>query len=426
MNGKVTFDGAPPPGTINFGVGQPSADLLPVDLIRAATEDYLACAQAVELNYGVREGDVRFLDSLSGFLADNYGAAVAPESLFLTAGNSHALDLVCTAFTEKGDTIIVEEPSYFLAFQVFRDHGLNIIGIPVDDDGMDLDTLESELERTDAAMLYTIPSFHNPCGHTMTLERRKRLVELSQKHDFLIVADEVYQVLNYFDEAPPAMGTMVDSDTVLSLGSFSKILAPGLRLGWIQTSPRLREELMSGGAVSSGGSFNHFTSHVVRHAIDMGLQQDHLEHLRKTYGKRVETMDAALKQHLGDRVSWRRPGGGYFFWLKLESSGHPHSSVESSGHPHSSVKSSGHPHSSVAVLSPALDTHTTRGADELVRIIDTQTLRRAAIENQTGFQPGVVFSSKGGLRNYFRLSFAHYSDADIREGIRRLAEVLPC
>jgi DNA-binding transcriptional MocR family regulator len=173
---------------------------------------------------------------------------------------------------------------------------------------------------------------------------------------------------------------------------------------------------MSGGAVSSGGSFNHFTSHVVRHAIDMGLQQDHLEHLRKTYGKRVETMDAALKQHLGDRVSWRRPGGGYFFWLKLESSGHPHL-LDAVLDTHTAQGTTD---------SPALDTHTTQGTDEPVRIIDTQALRAAAIENQTGFQPGVVFSSKGGLRNYFRLSFAHYSDADIREGIRRLAEVLPC
>ncbi len=376
MAGKVTFDAAPPPGTINFGVGQPSADLLPIDLVRTAAEDYLAGAQPIEINYGVAAGDIRFLESLAAFLTTNYGSAVSPDSLFLTAGNSHAMDLVCTQFSQQGDTVYVEEPSYFLAFQVFRDHGLNIVSVPLDDEGMDLDILEQSLQHTPARLIYTIPSYHNPCGSTMSLARRQRLVELSRQYDFLIVADEVYQMLHYFDPPPAPLGSMAEHNTVLSLGSFSKILAPGMRVGWIQAGPKLRDELLSGGAVASGGSFNHFTSHIIRHAIDLGLQQSHLEGLRFTYRRRLETMDLSLQRHLGDRLSWQRPDGGYFFWLKLLS-----------------------------------------GAD-------TRPLRQLAIEQQTGFQPGQVFSSSGGLKDYLRLSFAHYDNADIEEGVRRVAAVL--
>ena len=376
MSNKVTFDGAPEPGTINFGVGQPSADLLPVELMRTAADDFLRSAQPIELNYGERQGDIRFLETLANFLVDGYGTSVTPESLFVTAGNSQALDFVCALFTRPGDTVIVEEPSYFLAFRIFADHGLNIVSIPVDDQGMDIDRLEQELRRTRPKMLYTIPSFHNPGGQNMSAARRIRLVELSREYDFLVVADEVYQLL-WYDQAPPAaLGTMAEEGNILSLGSFSKILAPGLRLGWIQTSPKLMARLLDSGAVNSGGSFNHFTSHIVRHAIDLGLQQTQLKDLRQTYRSRVQAMDTALNKHIGQLASWHRPEGGYFFWLKFS------------------------------------------------KAVDTTELRRQAGEYQTGFQPGENFSNKGGLRNYLRLSFAHYGEADIREGVARLGRLV--
>lgn len=239
--GTVTFDGAPPPGTINLGIGQPSADLLPVDIVRVASEAFFKSAQPLELNYGVTEGDARFLDSLASFLSAGYGATASPKELFVTGGNSQALDLVSTVFAKPGDTVFVEEPSYFLAFQIFRDHGLNIVGIPVDDDGLSVDALQRALQSNKPAFLYTIPSYHNPGGQSTSDERRKQIVDLAMKHDFLIVADEVYQLLYYYDAPPPAYGTVTASEHVVSLGSFSKILAPGMRLGWIQTSPNLRK-----------------------------------------------------------------------------------------------------------------------------------------------------------------------------------------
>ena len=376
MSKKVTFDVAGDPGVINFGIGQPSPDLLPVELIRTASASFLNHAQPSELNYGERQGDIRFRESLAEFLSEGYSTAVSSDSLFVTGGNSQALDFVCALFTRPGDTVIVEEPSYFLAFQIFRDHGLNIVSIPVDEEGLDTDRLEQVLAQTAAKLLYTIPSFHNPGGQTMSLERRKRLVELSREHGFLIAADEVYQLLYYYQPPPAALGTMIGSGTILSLGSFSKIMAPGLRLGWIQTSPQLMDQLMESGAVNSGGSFNHFTSHVMRHAMELGLQDCFLQQLRESYRRRVELMDELLHEHIGQLASWKRPEGGYFFWLKFDDS------------------------------------------------VDIAELRRHAAEFNTGFQPGSHFSANNGLHNYMRLSFAHYNEESIAEGIKRLANLL--
>ena len=226
MIGKVTFDGAPPEGTINLGIGQPSPDLLPVDLVAKASQSFFDNAQPLELNYGVTQGDERFLHSLAAFLTEGYSSEATFDQLFVTGGNSQALDLMSVVFAKSGDTVFVEEPSYFLAFQIFHDHGLNIVGIPIDDDGLCVDALQQELKSHDPAFLYTIPSYQNPGGQCTTEARRRRIVELAVEHDFLIVADEVYQLLYFYDAPPPAYGTMAASGRVLSLGSFSKILAP--------------------------------------------------------------------------------------------------------------------------------------------------------------------------------------------------------
>lgn len=372
MSGIVTFDGAPPPGTINLGIGQPSADLLPVDLVRQASQSFFDNAQPFELNYGVTPGDERFLDSLAAFLTKGYGSDSNSDELFVTGGNSQALDLVSVVFAESGDTVFVEEPSYFLAFQIFRDHGLNIVGIPVDDDGLCVDALRRELESHKPAFLYTIPSYHNPGGQCTSEARRRQVVELAIEYDFLIVADEVYQLLYYFDAPPPAYGTMTASDRVVSLGSFSKILAPGMRLGWIQTSKSLRNKLMAAGFVNSGGSINHISSHIVRQTIDNGSLASHVKKLQRVYRGRVEAMDDALHEHFSGIAEWTRPDGGYFFWVRFDES------------------------------------------------LDTTPLRDKARELKTGFQCGAAFSTNGQLSNYLRLSFAHYNEDDIRKGIARM------
>ena len=375
MTKLITFDEAPTDGTINFSIGQPSADLLPLDIIQSASNHFFKDAAPQDINYGPSKGDKRFLHSLANFLTEQYGKQANVESLFVTNGNSQALDFVCAMFSKPGDIIFVEEPSYFLAASIFRDNHLNIVGIPTDENGLDVDRLEAELNNTKPTLLYTIPVYHNPGGQTLSLERRKRLVELSKEHGFLIIADEVYQMLNYYEQPPDAFGTMIESSTVLSLGSFSKILAPGMRLGWIQSSPQLIDRLSYSGYINSGGSVNQFTSHIVRSAIDMGLLNTHLEKIRNVYRSRLEAMDAALMEIFRDTATWICPDGGYFFWIKLNDD------------------------------------------------VDTGKLKKIALEHKTGFQAGEVFSSCGNFKNYIRLSFARYNESDIREGIVQLKVV---
>jgi len=357
---------------INFGIGRPSADLLPLDLLRQASEEFFRVAEPHDITYGRKEGDARFTESLAAFLEKNYGQQIRADSLFLSGGASQALDYICTQFSRPGDSIIVEEPCYFLAFQIFKDHGLNIITVPLDRDGMDIDALEALLSRVKPALVYTIPIYQNPSGCSMSAVRRKRLIALSQEHDFLIVADEVYQLLSYNGTPPAAFGTMLTGDTVLSVGSFSKILAPGLRLGWIQTSNKRVRQLTEAGLVNSGGNMNQFTSMIVKQALDSGLAQKHLVELRTIYSERVNTMDATLREQLSDHVSWTKPEGGYFFWLKL------------------------------------------------IKHVDMKALQERASALQVGFHPGALFSNNDGMQGYIRLSFAYYKQESIRQGIAQL------
>lgn len=361
-----------PKKMINFGIGRPSEDLLPLDLMQQASEAFFRKAEPNDINYGRKEGDPRFAESLATFLENNYGQPVQADSLFLSGGVSQALDLICTQLSRPGDIIIVEEPCYFLAYQIFKDHGLNIITVPMDREGMDLDALETLLSRVKPTLIYTIPSYQNPSGVSMSEARRKRLIALSQSHNFLIVADEVYQLLSYQGTPPAAFGTMLVGDTVLSVGSFSKILAPGLRLGWIQTSKKLVGQMTKSGLLNSGGNINQFTSMIVKQALDSGLAQKHLAKLCTVYRERVNTMDVMLRDQLSNYVSWTKPKGGYFFWLKL------------------------------------------------IKPVDLKVLQERASSLQVEFHPGTLFSNNQGMQDYIRLSFALYGHESIRSGIVRL------
>ncbi len=166
MDKVLAFDSAPPDGTINLGIGQPAADLLPVELVREASLAFFQQSQPLDMNYGALEGDARFLRSLAAFLTANYQSQTSHNELFLTGGNSQALALILTVFARPGDTIFVEEPSYILAFKIFKDHGLKIVGIPIDEQGLCVKSLQKELQSHTPAFLYTIPSFHNPGGQS--------------------------------------------------------------------------------------------------------------------------------------------------------------------------------------------------------------------------------------------------------------------
>ena len=364
------------PGVTDFGIGQPQDAILPLEILRKAADKELSKGELYPLQYGCEYGDGYLRLALAEFLSDAYGIPVDPEPLFITNGNSQAIDLVCTIFAKPGDTVFVEEPSYFLALDVFRNHHLNIVGIPVDSDGLIVEALEEALKTHRPVFLYTIPAFQNPTGFTLSEARRQRLVELSQQHNFLIVADEVYQLLNYTITPPKPMAVYIESGSVLSLGTFSKILAPGLRLGWIQASQGLINKLGSTGYVISGGGLNPFTGAIARTVIEAGWQQEYLQQLHQIYQQRIEVMDSGLRQHFPAYIEYVKPGGGYFFWLRFPEQ------------------------------------------------IDTNAFLAPAEQLKVGFRPGSKFSAQGRLRNYMRLSFSFFGVAEIVRGIETLAQVV--
>lgn len=364
------------PGVIDFGIGQPQLDLLPRELLWKASQAVLNETDNASLNYGHPKGDGEFREGLARFLAPAYGGPQDPASFLTTNGASQALHLIATLFAEPGDTILVEEPTYFLAGQIFLDRGLKIVSVATTDNGIDIDDLKKKAKKHKPALLYTIPVFQNPTGATIPEEARKDLIELAQAHDFLIVADEVYQLLSYSVAPPEAMANFIQSDRVLSVGSFSKILAPGLRLGWIQCGPKLQQKLLDFGMFKSGGGLNPFVSCVVGKALQSGWHHTYTEGLRRLYSHRVDVMHRCLQRELGDYAKYQKPEGGYFFWL------------------------------------------------ELPKKVDTSELLDKAAALKTGFRPGVRFSSRGKLKNFLRLSFAHYDENAIDVGVTRLAKAL--
>lgn len=215
-----------PEGVIDLGWGHPSPHLHPSDALAAAAQSVLGKQSAVPLQYGAVQGFGPMLESLAAYLSGSeaYDGQVSPASLFLTAGASAAIDLAATLFATAGDTVLVEEPTYYLIGRIFVDHGLNVIGVPTDASGLDTDVLAAMLEAGDVPkprILYTIPTYQNPNGSVLPLGRRRHLVELAQRHGFTIIADEVYQLLHYGPPPPPPMA-MLDASPdgcVVSLGS---------------------------------------------------------------------------------------------------------------------------------------------------------------------------------------------------------------
>lgn len=364
-----------PPDVIDLGLGDPPLLMLPLQLIRESAKHSLSQEDPSFLQYGTEQGDGYFRLALAGFLSKGYGFMVEPESLFVTNGISQALDLICTIFTKAGDTIFVEEPSYFLALKIFADHHLQVISVDTDENGLVIEALEEKLAKSSPKFLYLIPSYQNPTGHTLSQQRRERLVQLAQRHDFLIVADEVYQLLSYAQKPPDSFARYIHMRHVIALGSFSKILAPGLRLGWMQAHPDTIKRFVMSGLLDSGGGLNPFTSAMIRGAIESGDLETNINNLIKIYRPRLQAMDLALHRHLPN-VKYSTPQGGFFFWLRLPDG------------------------------------------------IDATELRKRAAGFKADFRPGTLFSSRGELKNHIRLCFVYYQEEEIEQGISRLKQCL--
>lgn len=363
-------------GIIELGVGHPSLNMLPLAQMQQAAAHRFAQGDASFLQYGYEWGDGFLRTELAQFLSRAYALNVRPDDLFISGGISQALDLCCAMLSAPGDTIIVEDPTYFLSLDIFRNHGLNIVSVPVDEHGLNVDALAELVKKHQPKLVYTIPIHQNPTGTTLPAARREQLVNLAQQHGFFILADEVYHLLTFEGTPPPSFSAHIDTGHVLSLGSFSKILAPGTRLGWIHARHDLLERLAANGMVASGGGFSPLGSGLVRSMLELKLLSPYTAELKDTFRRRSAAMSAALDELRPLGLEFQRPHGGYFIWVTLPDN------------------------------------------------MDSAALLPHAVQAGVRFHPGNRFSLHHTQTNKARLCFAYYPEAELVAGVQRLGQAM--
>jgi len=376
--------GGGPSGALPFIYGHVDPTLFPIDQIQSAAEEALRQYGPLALNYGAERGCTPLLSYLLAKLARDEGLQAGADTLMLNAGASTGLDAVCRLYTRPGDVVLVEAPSYHEALGLIRDYPVRLAAVPIDDQGLIVEALAERLkalssEDARARLLYTIPTFQNPSGVTLSAARRPALVELARQHDLLIVEDDVYRDLAFEAGTPPslyALDAAEDGQTVIRLGSFSKILAPGLRLGWTVAAPEHINKLAGSGLTLSGGGANPFTAFVIAVFCQRGWLEPHIARLVKAYRHRRDVMLAALATTMPDEVRWTRPQGGFFVWLTLPEPLH------------------------------------------------AQTVLAEAHRRAITFATGEPFFAQGGGERHIRLPFSFIPPPEMEKGIHTLAGII--
>ncbi len=405
MSATISTQHGDDAGVIDLARGDPGRDLLPAALVRDAADRATATLDPDLLQYGLEAGDAGVREAVSAFLEREGAGAVAPERLFLTAGASLALHLICSLFARPGDRILVADPSYHLALAQFRDHGLRVEGVASDADGLVPEALEAALRAGPAALLYLVPVFANPTGTTLPPARQAAVVALAARHGVRVVADEVYRLTGFAAPAgadatagpPPRSLAAIDTEHVLALNSVSKILSPGLRLGWIEGPPADLRRIATSGVLRSGGGMNPFPAAVVRAAMERGTLADHVAHVRARLGERHGALAHALAAEL-PRAVHSPATGGYFLWVRV-----PGLDVDAP--------------ETLAAL-----------ARHAVRVAPGTLFSPPRVEGTP--RPGAEGAGHAGAegaghaREFMRLCFAHAGPAALREGVARLAAAL--
>lgn len=332
---------------VNMSVGAPGPDLLKfcIEMLNRSTQHRLEEEEKEEkyylFQYGIAPGLWECRDELAKFLSKRYGNSVMREQLILTCGASHGLQLLLNTILSPNGVIFVEEVTYMIALDAFKQFPLmRIVTIPMKDDIVDLDALEKIIieekikgnfflnaQKIFWAMFYTIPIFHNPTGMTLSPDQCKRLVEIAQNNSIVVVCDDVYNLLYYGQGSPPQRLFSYDDPkhinykggNIVSNCSFSKIFSPAIRFGWIESSPRVVNIVKTSGVMSSGGAVNHYVSGVMTSMLHKNLETEYLDKVIKIYKERLDTLCATFDRFLPNCCSYRRPKGGYFIWLHLPS-----------------------------------------------------------------------------------------------------------
>ncbi|WP_096699957.1 PLP-dependent aminotransferase family protein [Polaromonas sp. AER18D-145] len=371
------------PGIISFAGGFPDSAMFDVAGIQEAVNQALSEEPGAALQYGATEGYNPLREQLAAFMGSK-GVSVAPDGLIVTTGSQQALDLLGKTMIDPGDKVIVEGPTFLATIQCFRLYGADLVSAPVDANGVDTDALEKLMAEHKPKFVYLIPTFGNPSGAMLSLERRKKVLALAVKYNTLIVEDDPYGDL-YFNDAPPPSILSLSQDVpgsrelIAHCGSLSKVLSPGLRVGWM-VGPA---ELLAKATMCKQFSDAHtstFAQATAAQYLKAGRMPATLARVRKVYGERAVAMGAALKRELGDAVEFTQPQGGLFFWARLTGAGGK-----------------------------------TKDAGEFAK---------RAIEQGVAFVPGAPFYANAPDVSTFRLSFATADVAKIEEGVGRLGKAL--
>ncbi|MDP3248827.1 MAG: PLP-dependent aminotransferase family protein, partial [Polaromonas sp.] len=312
------------PGIISFAGGFPDSAMFDVAGIQDAVNTALTEEPGAALQYGATEGYNPLREQLAAFMGSK-GVSVEPDGLIVTTGSQQALDLLGKTMIDPGDKVIVEGPTFLATIQCFRLYGADLVSAPVDANGVDTDALEKLMAEHKPKFVYLIPTFGNPSGAMLSLERRKKVLALAVKYNTLIVEDDPYGDL-YFNEAPPPSILSLSKDVpgsrelIAHCGSMSKVLSPGLRVGWM-IGPA---ELLAKATMCKQFSDAHtstFAQATAAQYLKAGRMPATLANVRKVYGERALAMGAALKRELGDAVEFTQPQGGLFFWARLTGAG---------------------------------------------------------------------------------------------------------
>ncbi|WP_297518945.1 PLP-dependent aminotransferase family protein [Thermococcus sp.] len=365
---------------ISLAGGLPAPETFPVEQIKEITKEVLEKHADKALQYGTTKGFTPLRLALARWMEKRYGIPTSKVEIMMVAGSQQALDLAGRVFINPGDLVVVEGPTYLAALQAFKYYDPEFISIPMDHDGMRVDLLEEKLRELKAQgkkvkFVYTVSTFQNPMGVTMSVDRRKRLVELADEYDFLIIEDSPYTELRYSGDPVPPVKHFDDTGRVIYLGTFSKILAPGFRLGWIAAQPQFIRK-MEIAKQSIDLCANTLAQVIAWKYVENGYLDEHIPEIVEFYKPRRDAMLEALEEYMPEGVEWTRPDGGMFIWLTLPEG------------------------------------------------INTKMMLEKAVSKGVAYVPGEAFFAHRDVKNTMRLNFTYVPEETIREGVRRLAEVI--
>jgi DNA-binding transcriptional MocR family regulator len=374
---RALFAVASRPEVVSLAGGMPFVSALPKELVSGAMERVMRDSGPAALQYGSGQGLPALREQILEVMALE-GIRAGVDDIVVTTGSQHPLELITKLFINPGDVVLAEAPSYVTALTVFKSFQAEVAHVAMDDFGLVPQALRETIERVRAEgkpikFLYTIPTFSNPAGVTLTWERRLEILEICRSNDILVLEDNPYGLL-YFDGQPPHAMRSVEEDGVVYLGTFSKTLAPGFRVGWALAPHAIREKIIlaNEAAVLSPSSFTQYVIHEYLSEADWKGQ---IDTFRGVYRERRDAMLTALDDYLPD-LSWTNPSGGFYVWVTLPDN------------------------------------------------LDSKSMLPRAVKELVAYTPGTAFYADGSGRNKIRLSFCYPTPDFIREGIRRLSTVI--